>query len=98
MKRIFIYALLIATALSSTGQGTLRINSGANLKTTTNAFLVLNNINLVNNGSIVQSLGAGTILISGNTNTTTSGTGTSLFNNLMVSLNNSNSHTLSSAD
>ena len=96
MKNIYLILLLLTFVLQLSAQGTLKINSGANIKTKNNAFIVLNNMNVVNNGTYVQAVGDGTTILTGNTNTNTSGAGTTTLDQLLVAINNANSNTLSS--
>jgi hypothetical protein len=60
MKNTFLILLLVSCVIRSTAQGTLQITSGANIKTANNAFIVLDNVNVVNDGSFVQAIGDGT--------------------------------------
>jgi hypothetical protein len=96
MKNIYLIILLVGCILGSAAQDTLRITQGTNIKTANNAFIVLNNMNVVNNGTYVQATGDGTTILTGNTNTTTSGTGTTTLDQLQVAINNANTNTLSS--
>jgi hypothetical protein len=63
MKKIFL--LLVASAWSfqlwSQGTpGTLQLTAGSNIKTTGNAYLVLDKMHIVNNGTLEQTSGNGT--------------------------------------
>ncbi len=97
MKTIFSILILSGTSLQLLAQGTLQNTSGSTIKTSNNAYIVLNNMSVVNNGSFVQAIGDGTVRLTGNTNTTTSGTGTTTLDKLEVAITNGSSHTLSSA-
>ncbi len=94
MKTFLLILLYNGYCMCSHAQGTVKITAGSYLKTKTNAFVVLKDISLVNNGTINQAPGNGTTKITGNTNTTASGTGTSILDNLQVALNNANTFTL----
>lgn len=95
MKNIFILLLFTTCVVRISAQGTLQVTTGASIKTSGNAFIVLDNMNIVNNGNIVQSIGDGTAKLTGNTNTTTSGTGVTTLDQLEVSINNGFTNTLS---
>ncbi|MDP4286007.1 MAG: hypothetical protein Q8891_16460 [Bacteroidota bacterium] len=96
MKNIYLIILLVVWASVSGAQDTFRIKSGTNIRTAHNSFIVFKNMNLVNNGSYVQSVGDGVTRLTGNINTTTTGSGTTTLDQLEVFMNNGNTHTLSS--
>ncbi len=94
MKNISIILLLICWGLQSASQGTLKISSGAAIKTKNNAFIVLKNMNLVNNGSYVQDTGNGTTKLTGHMNATASGTGTTNLDQLELAVSSGVTYTL----
>jgi hypothetical protein len=73
MKNIFIILLLIGCVIQSSAQGTLQLTPGAKIKMANNAFIVLDDMKLVNNGSFVQAIGGGTTKFTGNADVTISG-------------------------
>jgi len=84
MKKLIILFFVTVFTTQLFAQGTLNISSGATLKPTGGAYLVLNNTDLVNNGSLQQSPGDGYVAFAGNTDNVISGTGTTLFDNLIL--------------
>ena len=73
MKNILIILLLIGCVIRSSAQGTFQATSGANIKTANNAFIVLDNMHVVNSGSFVQAMGDGTVKFTGNNDVNISG-------------------------
>src|SRR5688500_11696823 len=96
VMKTLLFLLMIGCVIRSSAQGTIHITTGTNIKTTNNLFIVLDNLNVVNNGSFVQAPGDGSTKFTGNINTTTSGTGTTTLDKLDVSISNDNIHTLTS--
>ena len=72
MKPILNIAILLL--LPAMGQAQMVIQSGATLKTTGNALIALQDINLVNNGTLNQQTGEGKFSFSGTQANTISGT------------------------
>ena len=94
MKKILYIFSSSFFGWSSYAQGTMQTTAGSTIKTINQAFIVLNNLNIVNNGSFAQVTGDGTTRITGNTNTTSSGTGTTVLDQLEVASDNGFSFTL----
>jgi hypothetical protein len=94
MKNIFILLVLVSYGSGSAAQGTLKITSGTSIKTMKNAFIVLKNMNLVNNGTYVQDTGNGTTKITGHINATASGTGTTTLDEFELAANSGVTYTL----
>ncbi|HUS02871.1 MAG TPA: T9SS type A sorting domain-containing protein [Chitinophagaceae bacterium] len=84
MKNIFIILLLIGFVSPSSAQGTIQTTPGANIKMAGNAFIVLENMNVVNNGTFVQTAGNGTIKFTGNADVTISGSSIATFDRLNI--------------
>jgi len=85
MKKILIIFLLIDCAVQLSAQGSFQVTSGANIKTASNAFIVLDNMHAVNHGTFVQANGDGTTKFTGNTDSVNiSGTGTTNFDKLNI--------------
>ncbi len=96
MKTFLLILTILFGLQISQAQDTAKILSGTQINSINNAFIVLRNINLVNNGSIVQTTNSGTLKITGAVNTTTSGSGTNTIDKLEISLDNNITHSLSS--
>jgi len=77
--------LFIATIffhLLANGQNTLKVTSGATIKTTGGVVITIENLHLDNDGTINQAAGDGTFRFSGNTNTNISGILSPVFDRL----------------
>lgn len=84
MKNIFIFLLLIDCVTRSSAQSSLLTTSGSSVKTANNAFIVLDNVHVVNNGSFVQANGDGTIKFTGNANINIAGSNIVTFDKLNI--------------
>jgi hypothetical protein len=84
MKNIFLILVSVGFIIQSTAQGTMLTTAGSNIKTANNAFIVLDNIHLVNNGSFVQASGNGTTKFTGNADVVISGSGIITFDKLNI--------------
>jgi hypothetical protein len=84
MKNTFLILLLVSCVIRSSAQGTLQATPGATIKTVNNAFIILDNMNLVNNGNFVQAIGGGTTKFTGNADVNISGSSTTTFDKLNV--------------
>ncbi len=84
MKNIFITLLLICCVIRSSAQGSWLATPGANIKTSNNSFIVLDNVHVVNNGSFVQVVGDGTIKFTGNADVNISGSSIAVFDKLNI--------------
>ena len=89
--------MLCAFVSQLSAQGTLKTDAGVYIKTTLNAYIVLDSINFINNGNFTQAAGDGTTKLTGSINSSTSGTGTTSIDNLVVAIGSSTTHTLSTA-
>ena len=85
MKNILILLLLIGCIIRSSAQGSLRTASGATIKTANNAFIVLDNMHVVNNGSFIQAIGDGTTKFTGDADVNISGSSMVAFDKLNIS-------------
>ena len=65
-------------------QAQLYIQSGAAIKTTGNAIIALQDINLVNNGTINQQAGEGKFIFTGAADNTISGSSNPLFDKMEI--------------
>jgi hypothetical protein len=84
MKNIFITLVLVVLISQSSAQGTIQSTPGANIKMAGNAFIVLDNMNVVNNGTFVQAAGSGTIKFTGNADVIISGSSIVTFDRLNI--------------
>src|SRR5688572_2916698 len=84
MKNIFIILMLVGCGIRSSAQGSLLTTPGANIKTANNAFIVLDNVHVVNNGSFVQAVGNGSTKFIGNTDVNISGSSIITFDKLNI--------------
>jgi hypothetical protein len=84
MKNTFLILLLVACVMRSSAQGTLQVTSGANIKMANNAFIIFDNMNVVNNGSFVQVIGNGTAKFTGNADVNISGSSIATFDKLNI--------------
>src|SRR5215213_4677852 len=84
MKKIFL--LLMAHALASTlaAQGFLQLTAGGNVRTSGGAYLILDNMQIVNEGSIKQAPGNGFIKFTGGSNVNLSGTGITIIDEMLM--------------
>jgi len=68
-------------------QASFRVISGATpatIKTANNAFIVLDNVNIVNNGSFVQAVGDGTTIFTGNADVSISGSSITILDKITL--------------
>jgi hypothetical protein len=70
MKKILIIFIMLIPVIPLFAQSVLKITPGTTLKTTNNAFIVLNNASLNNNGIIQQTISSGTFKFTGANNDT----------------------------
>jgi hypothetical protein len=74
--------LAVVLCIKTFGQGTVLLGSGAQVKCSNGAYMVLNDMHLVNNGTIQQSLGEGIFKFTGATDVELSGSGITILNKL----------------
>ena len=92
MKKIILVLVTSVCSFQLWSQGTLKITSGASIKTSGNANIVLDNMHIVNDGSFQQTSGNGIVKLIGGQNVDLSGSSTTTLNQLV--LNKSGSATL----
>lgn len=85
MKKLILVFAASVCSFQIWSQGTFQVTAGASVKTTGNAYLVLDNMHLVNNGSFQQTSGNGIVKLSGPLSTALSGGSTTTFNQLLMS-------------
>ena len=84
MKKLFLLLVGHTCVVALFSQASIRLGTGAYLTTSGGAYLVLDNINIVNNGSLQQAAGAGFVKMTGAANVTISGTGTTTIDELLL--------------
>ncbi len=94
MKKIILLLAAVSCTLSVLAQGTLQVTEGANLTIGNGAYLVLNNMHLVNNGTLEQTGTDGTLKFTGAADVNISGSGTTTFGHLLLAKGSSAKLTL----
>ena len=84
MKKIFLLLVTYACGSSLCSQGLLQLNGGTKIITSGSAYLVLNNMNVVNNGLLQQSAADGFVMMTGTSNVILSGVGINNLNTLLL--------------
>lgn len=84
MKKILLSGIAIAGVLTLCGQGTLRLTPGSHLKVVGGAYLVLDNMHLVNDGSLQQAPDDGFVKFTGGMNVNLSGNGPTILDELLM--------------
>jgi Secretion system C-terminal sorting domain len=84
MKKIMMLFAAGFFWLTPFAQNTFQIPSGTTVKSTGGAYIVLSDINFVNNSTLVQASGDGNIKFTGNTDVTFSGSGTTTLDHLLL--------------
>jgi hypothetical protein len=84
MKKIILFFAAGIISLSMFAQNTFQIPSGTTVKLTGAVYIVLSDINLVNNSTLVQASGDGNIKFTGSTDVTFSGSGTTTIDQLLL--------------
>src|SRR5687768_7887918 len=84
MKKILFLPIVIMIANQVFPQGTFKITPGTTLKTMNGSYIVLNSMNLENNGTIQQAVNSGMFDFRGSTNDTISGSGTTVFDRISL--------------
>jgi hypothetical protein len=84
MKNIVIILAVSVCTIQLYGQGSLRITKGATIKTSGAAYIVLNNMNIVNNGSFKQTTGNGFVKLTGGSDVNVTGDSITSINQLIL--------------
>ena len=84
MRKILCILFGLGAVIHTSAQGTFTIGSGTTITTSNGTYLVLGNVNLVNNGVLSQATGE-TIKFTGSTDVTVSGGGSATTGKLMIS-------------
>lgn len=84
MKKILLIGLACVGVLTLWGQGTLRQTAGSHIKVVGGAYLVLNDMHLLNDGTLQQAPGGGFVKFTGGLNVSLSGNGPTTFDELLM--------------
>lgn len=84
MKKIFLLLVANACLFQLWSQGALQLGAGATVNSTGAAYFVLNNMNIINNGSFQQVTGEGFVMLTGTSNISLSGSGSTNLNTLLL--------------
>jgi hypothetical protein len=87
---IFICCLFLGSGLCASAQEALRVQAGTTMRSAGGSFIVLNNTQLVNHGTVTQPSGGGTLKFSGSSDAGLSGSGTTLLNVMELALGSAN--------
>lgn len=84
MKKIFFLFVAHACAFISNAQGSFQVGTGSFVKSVDGAYLVLENVNISNNGSFQQVAGNGFVKLTGATNVNLSGNNNTAIDALLL--------------
>ncbi len=84
MKKICIVLVAHACSLILYAQASVKVDAGAHIKSAGGAYMVLDNINIANNGSFQQTAGSGFVKLTGATNVSLSGSGNTAMDVLLL--------------
>lgn len=84
MKKIILVLVASVCTFHLWSQGTLQLTPGATFKTSGNAYLILENLHIINNGSLQQTSGNGIVKLTGGLNVNLSGSSATIINQLMM--------------
>jgi hypothetical protein len=73
MKKIFLVLVASTCITQLWSQGTLRVSAGSHIKISGGAYLVMDNMHIVNDGTFLQGVGDGIVKLTGGTNIDLSG-------------------------
>ena len=84
MKKICIVLVAHACSILMYSQASIKIDAGAHIKSAGGAYMVLDNINVANNGSFQQAAGSGFVKLTGAANVSLSGNGSTSIDVLLL--------------
>ena len=84
MKKIFLLLVAHACAFTLWAQVSVQLGTGATVNSSGGAYFILNNVNIVNNGSFQQTGGDGFVVLTGTSNVSLSGSGSTNINTLLL--------------
>lgn len=96
MKKIILVLVASVCSFYLWSQGSLQLTTSAFINTTGNAYLVLDNVHLVNNGTLLQTSGNGTLKLTGGLHVDLSGSSATTINHLIMTKSGSSSLNLQS--
>ena len=96
MKKFILVLVASICSFHLWSQGTLQLTAGATFKTSGNAYLILENMHIVNDGSLQQTSGNGIVKLTGGLNVNLSGSSATTINQLMMTRSGSASLNLQS--
>lgn len=96
MKKTLLVLCASACVFQNWGQGTLQITPGASIKTSGDAYLFLDNMHIVNDGSLQQNAGNGFVKLAGGLNVDLSGSSATIINQLLLAKTGSSTLNLQS--
>jgi len=96
MKKIILVLVASVCSFYLCSQGTLQLTAGATIQTTGNAYIILENMHIVNNGSLQQTSGNGIVKLTGDLNVNLSGSSATTINQLLMAKSGSASLNLQS--
>src|SRR5687768_6287887 len=85
MKKILLLPIVIMIANQVFAQGSFKITPGTTLKTINGSHVVLQNINLINDGTIQQAVNSGVFDFRGSADDIISGSGITVFDRINLS-------------
>ncbi len=95
MKKLILLLVANICSFHLWSQGTLQLTAGANIQTTGNAYIVLNDMHVVNNGSFQQTSGNGIVKFTGGS-VNLSGSSITTINQLVMAMGDAASLNLQS--
>lgn len=84
MKKITVLLAAFICSMQLFGQATFHVSAGTTITACNNAWIVLENMDLINNGTFKQGTGNGNIKFVGNKESYLSGTGVTFFDRLVI--------------
>lgn len=96
MKKIILVLAASVCSFHLLSQGTLQLTAGANITTSGGAYLLLDNMHIINDGSLQQTAGNGFVKLAGGQNVNLSGSNAAIFNQLLLAKSGSSSLNLQS--
>ena len=88
MKRLLLVLIALHATILSLAQGTVKLMPGATIQSRNKAYIVLNNMNLKNDGVIQFGAGQGIVSFTGSVNDSIQGSGLTSFDSLRIALSN----------
>ena len=96
MKKILFVFVAHTCVLITRAQGSLQVVAGAFIKSSGGAYLVLDNTNIVNNGSLQQAAGNGFVKLTGGATVGLSGSSNTIIDALVLAKSDGTTYNLNS--